>query len=305
MTYSIVARDPETGAMGVGVQSHYFGAGRVVPWAEAGVGAIATQSVVEVSYGPKGLDLMRDGASATEALEKLVAADELSVVRQVAMVDATGATAVHTGPGCVAQAGDRAADQVTAQANMMEKDTVWGAMIDAYQGAAGADLAGRILAALEAAEAEGGDVRGKQSAAILIVSGERTDAPWDARLVDLRVDDSDAPLAELRRLVTYDRAFARMSGVLFSGLPFASEIDPAAPELEHALSELAACQAVVGDNREPTIWSAVLLSKAGRDDEARQHLERAKATNARWATFIAALPGAGVLPPDCSLLTDG
>jgi uncharacterized Ntn-hydrolase superfamily protein len=304
VTYSIVARDPETGALGVGVQSHYFGAGRVVPWAEAGVGAVATQSVVEVSYGPNGLDLMRAGTSAGDALAQLVAGDELSVVRQVAMVDATGSTATHTGAGCVAQAGDSAADQVTAQANMMEKDTVWDAMIAAYRDAAGQDLAGRILAALEAAETEGGDVRGKQSAAILVVSGERTDAPWDARQVDLRVDDSDAPLVELRRLVEFDRAFTRMSGVLFSGLPFAPEIDPAAPELEHALTELAAAQAVVGDNREPTIWAAVLLAKAGRVDEARKQLAYANETNPRWSIFLAALPGAGVLPPDSPLLQD-
>jgi uncharacterized Ntn-hydrolase superfamily protein len=302
MTYSIVARDRETGALGIGVQSHYFGAGRVVPWAEAGVGAVATQSVVEVSYGPKGLDLMRAGATASDALAQLVAADPLAVVRQVAMVDAAGATATHTGAGCVAQAGDRATDQVTAQANMMERATVWDAMISAYQGAVGQDLAGRILAALEAAEAEGGDVRGKQSAAILVVSGERSDTPWDERLVDLRVDDSDAPLPELRRLVELNRAFARMSGVLFSGLPFAPEIDPSAPELEHALAELTAVQAAVGDNREPTIWAAVLLAKAGRADEARKQLAFATETNARWTTFLAALPAAGVLPPDSPLL---
>ena len=302
MTYSIVARDPQTGQLGVGVQSHYFGAGRVVPWAEAGVGAVATQSVVEVSYGPKGLELMRAGASAGEALEKLVAGDDLSVVRQVAMVDASGTTAVHTGAGCVAQAGDRTSEQVSAQANMMERATVWNAMIEAYERSDEPDLAGRILAALEAAEAEGGDVRGKQSAAILVVSGERTDAPWDARMVDLRVDDHTAPLVELRRLVEFDRAFSKMSGVLFSGLPFAPEVDPSAPELQHALDELEAAQAVVGENREPTIWSAVLLAKAGRVDEARERLEFAKITNDRWPAFLAALPAAGVLPADSPLL---
>src|SRR4051812_36845146 len=155
MTYSIVARDPETGALGVGVQSHYFGAGAIVPWAEAGVGAVATQAVPEIGHGPRGLAAMRDGASATEALRSLVERDEMSPLRQVAMIDAEGDVAVHTGAACVAAAGDTTRSQVSAQANMVLRATVWEAMTDAYERTAGG-LSTRILAALDAAEAEGG-----------------------------------------------------------------------------------------------------------------------------------------------------
>jgi len=205
MTYSIVARDPDTGELGIGVQSHYFDVGPVVPWAEAGVGAVATQSVVEVGYGPRGLALMRDGVRASDALAQLVAADELEMVRQVAMVDASGDVAVHTGAGCVGAAGDAGGVQVTAQANMMVRDTVWGAMVDAYRTTDG-DLAARILAALAAAQAEGGDARGQQSAALLVVERDGGYAGLSDTLVDLRVDDHERPVDELRRLFRLHQA---------------------------------------------------------------------------------------------------
>ena len=181
MTYSIVARDPDTGSLGIAVQSHFFGVGRIVPWAEPGVGAVATQAFAEVSYGPLGLDLMRAGRSAPEALAQLVQADPGADTRQVAMVDAGGNVAAHTGARCVAAAGDSADDQVTAQANMVADDSCWPAMVAAYTSASGG-LAGRLLAALDAAENEGGDVRGRQSAAILIVAGEPTPRPWESVL---------------------------------------------------------------------------------------------------------------------------
>jgi uncharacterized Ntn-hydrolase superfamily protein len=303
MTYSIVARDPQTGDLGVAVQSHYFGTGRVVTWAEAGVGAVATQSIVEVSYGPHGLDLMREGVAADAALARLVAADPMEMVRQVAMVDATGVVGTHTGAGCVAQAGHLSGHQVSAQANMMERDTVWAAMIAAYEGASGSDLAGRLLVALEAAEAEGGDVRGKQSAALLVVSGPRSDAPWDQRTVDLRVDDAEVPLAELRRLVDVNRAVARMTTVFGGGLLFAPELAADGPELAGALDHLAAAQAGLGANREPSFWSAALLAKAGRIDEARQQLAFASETNSRWPDFLHSIAAAGVLAADNPLVT--
>ena len=302
MTYSIVARDPDTGALGIGVQSHYFDVGPVVPWAEAGVGAVATQSVVEVGYGPRGLALMRDGMRASEALAQLVAADELEMVRQVAMVDASGDVGVHTGAACVGAAGDAGGLQVTAQANMMVRDTVWGAMVEAYGSAAG-DLAARILAALEAAQAEGGDARGQQSAALLVVDGQRSDAPWQHVLFDLRVDDHPQPIAELGRLVEYARAFRLVTGVFEGGLLFAPVIDATMhAALEDALTDLDAAQAVVGDNREPTFWQGVLLAKAGRIDEARTKLAHARATNDEWPGFLRRLPASGLLPDDASLL---
>jgi uncharacterized Ntn-hydrolase superfamily protein len=302
MTYSIVARDPDTGDLGVAVQSHYFGTGRVVTWAEAGVGAVATQSIPEVAYGPHGLDLMRSGVPADQALAQLVAADPMEVVRQVAFVDANGVVGTHTGAGCVSQAGHTSGHQVSVQANMMERDTVWGAMLEAYEGAAGPDLAGRLLAALDAAEAEGGDVRGKQSAALLVVSGPRTDRPWDQRTVDLRVDDAEVPLAELRRLVEVNRAVARMTSVFGSGLLFAP-VQDGSPELAQALADLAAAQQGLGDNREPSFWASTLLAKAGRLDEARQQLAFACETNPRWPIFLRSVAAAGVLPADSPLLT--
>ena len=197
-TYSIVARDPATGNFGVAVQSHWFQVGAAVPWAEAGVGAVATQSFVRIDYGPLGLSLMRAGRSADEALQSLLATDAQRDVRQVAMVDRGGAVAAWTGPKCIQAAGHATGKGYSVQANLMDRPTVWPAMARAYESADG-DFAARLLAALEAAEREGGDIRGRQSAALLIVRAESTGRPWEDRLVDLRVDDHAAPLPELRR----------------------------------------------------------------------------------------------------------
>lgn len=205
-TYSIVARDPATGEMGVAVQSHWFSVGAIVPWAEAGVGAVATQSFVEPSYGPLGLALMRAGRSAPEALKALVSTDAGEAVRQVAMVDAEGRVAAHTGANAIFAAGHREGEGYSTQANMMENATVWDAMARAFESAEG-DLAERLLAALEAAEGEGGDLRGRQSAAIVVVSATSTGKPWVDRKFDLRVEDHPTPVPELRRLVRLQRAY--------------------------------------------------------------------------------------------------
>jgi uncharacterized Ntn-hydrolase superfamily protein len=295
MTYSIVARDPATGAIGVAVESHYFGVGRVVTWAESGVGAVATQSVPETAYGPRGIELMRCGSSARSALETLVGSDPQRFVRQVAMIDAGGEVAVHTGELCLAEAGHATGHQVSVQANLMEKPTVWGAMLCAFEARAGDDLPLRLLAALDAAEAEGGDLRGKQSAAMLVVSGTRSDAPWDQRIVDLRVDDHPDPLGELRRLLELNRAFDRLARLFVGGLLF-GPIAADAPELERSLSELDATQRALGANREPTFWQAVLLAKAGRLEEARRKLALACDTNPRWRLLVARLAPCGILP---------
>ena len=200
MTYSIVARDPETGELGIGVQTGTFGVGAGVPWAEAGVGAVATQSVTDQSYGPFGLELLKSGRSAEEALAGLVASDSKQRFRQAGMVDAEGRSAAHTGDGCIRDCGHLVGDGFTVQPNMMASDTVWGAMATAYEAAEGT-LAQRLLAALDAAEGEGGDFRGPQSAAILVVKGEPTGFRWKGRVTDLRVDDHDDPLGELWRLL--------------------------------------------------------------------------------------------------------
>lgn len=304
MTYSIVARDPENGDLGVAVQSHYFGTGRLVTWAEAGVGAVATQSIVDVSYGPKGLELMRSGITAEDSLSRLLAADSGQALRQVAMVDANGVVAAHTGAGCVGCAGDQQAQQVSVQANMMERETVWGAMIEAYQAAADLRLAERLLGAMEAAESEGGDVRGTQSAAILVVSGQRSEAPWEQKRVDLRVDDAEAPLPEIRRLLEVHRAVERMTEVFDGELLFSPTVNPNDPALATTIENLQAAQAGLGANREPSVWLAMLLAKVGRIEEARERLAFAMQTNQRWPQFLHSLADAGMLPTDNALLQD-
>src|SRR5437899_3340195 len=187
-TFSIVARDSVTGELGVAVQSHWFSVGPLVPWAEAGVGAVATQSFVDPAYGPLGLELMRTGKTARQSLEGILASDPGREVRQVAMVDARGGVAAHTGKKCIPAAGHIEGEQFTVEANLMLNDKVWPAMAKAYRETKG-DLAERMLAALDAAQTAGGDIRGRQSAAILIVSGKPTGKPWDDRIMDLRVED--------------------------------------------------------------------------------------------------------------------
>src|SRR5438874_8545828 len=206
MTCSIVARDSETGEFGVAVQSHYFQVGPTVPWAIAGVGAVATQSMVNVSFGPLGIDYMRAGYPAEQALKALLAGDSEPQSRQVSLVDAQGNVATHTGTKCIPAAGHRIGDGFSVQANLMEKDTVWDAMFEAYTNSE-EPLAERMMAALDAAEAEGGDIRGKQSAAMLIVKGTWSGRPWEDRTIDLRVEDHPEPLGELRRLIQIRRAY--------------------------------------------------------------------------------------------------
>jgi uncharacterized Ntn-hydrolase superfamily protein len=295
MTYSIVARDPKTGQLGVAVQSHFFGVGRLAQWAEPGAGAVATQSFVEPSYGFRGLELMRAGRSAPDILEELLAADPAADARQVGMIDAAGRTAVHTGAGCVAAAGSRSSEQVVAQANMMERASSWEAMVDAYEGASG-DLTDRLLAALDAAEAEGGDIRGRQSAVILVVAAEASGEPWKDVVVDVRVDDHPRPLDELRRLVDVSRVWGQLLGWFATDGLMSGELTAAPGDIERTLGELTAAQSVLGDNLEPTFWRGVLLARAGRLDEARSELGRAVASNPRFGEFLRRLPASGMLP---------
>jgi uncharacterized Ntn-hydrolase superfamily protein len=287
-TYSIVARDPATGQLGVAVQSHWFSVGAIVPWAEAGVGAVATQSFVEPGYGPLGLTLMRAGKSAPAALKSLLAGDPQADVRQVAMIDAQGRVAAHTGAYCVDAAGHRMGANYSAQANLMLKDTVWDAMAKAFENAKG-DLADRLLAALEAAQAEGGDIRGKQSAAIVVVSGRPTGRPWADRLFDLRVEDHPEPVAELKRLVKLQRAYTRMNAgdELFSNNDIAG-----------AVREYSAAEKLVPENVEMVFWHAVTLANAKKVEEALPLFKRVFAADSAWATLIPRLPKSRLLPDD-------
>lgn len=288
-TYSIVARDSATGRMGVAVQSHWFSVGSVVPFAEPGVGAVATQSFVDPRYGPLGLELMRYGRTAEEALEALVTTDDGRAVRQVAMVDANGTVAAHTGENAVQKAGHRTGAQYSVQANMMENDTVWPAMAEAYESAEG-DLASRLLAALEAAQAEGGDIRGKQSAALVVVRAEPTGRRWDDRLFDLRIEDHEAPVQELKRLVRMQRAYRKLN----EGDERVTEGDVrAAMESYRTAMDLVPDEAT---NGEAPFWVGITLASEDRVDDAIPYLRRAYAQNEQWATLVERLPEAGLLP---------
>lgn len=291
MTYSIVARDTGSGDLGVAVQSRWFSVGSVVSWAEAGVGAVATQSLAELSYGPEGLDLMREGATAPEALRTLTDRDERAEVRQVAMVDAAGRVAVHTGPGSVAAFGDRTGDGYSCQANMMERDTVWDAMARAYEETEG-DLASRLMAALRAAEDEGGDMRGRQSAAILVVGGERGDRPWERRM-DLRVEDHPDPVGELDRLVTIKRAYDLME----QGEVLADDGD-----FQAAAAAYGGATDLVPADDQALFWQALILVGAGDLDGARRIMDRARAARPAWGPFLRRVADAGLFVGDAEAL---
>ncbi len=291
-TYSIVARDAATGELGVAVQSHWFSVGSHVPWAEAGVGAVATQSFTDPTYGKLGLDLMRAGRSAPDALKGLLAADEGRDVRQVAMIDAAGRVKAHTGAKCIVAAGHHIGKDYSVQANLMRNDKVWPAMAKAFEGAKG-NLAERMLAALEAAEAVGGDIRGKQSAALIVVSGKPTGRPWQDRVYDLRVDDSPAPLPELRRLVKLQTAYNLMN-----------EGDTAVEKKDDAgaLKAYAAAEALAPGNAEMIYWHAVALVTMKRVDEALPLFKKVFAMDPSWAELTPRMPKAGLLPDDPKLI---
>jgi uncharacterized Ntn-hydrolase superfamily protein len=277
----------------VAVQSHFFGVGPIVSWAEAGVGAVATQSLVEPAYGPRGLALMGEGKSAPAALDQLISDDEGEAVRQVAMVDSGGRVAVHTGMRCIAHAGHAIGEQVSAQANMMERDTVPRAMIRAYTEARGEPLAERMLAALHAAEREGGDIRGRQSAAMVVVAGCPTGSPVRDKPIDLRVEDHRDPVGELQRLVGLNRAYARAS----AGDDAAGEGDMAT-----ALAEYEAAHRAQPDNLELTFWHGLALADNGREEEAVRMLRPVFEAHPGWVELLKRLPAAGLFPDDGELI---
>lgn len=294
-TYSIVARDSATGQLGVAVQSHWFSVGPIVPWAEAGVGAVATQSFVDPAYGPLGLELMRAGRSGPEALRALVSVDADAAVRQVAMIDARGRVDAYTGSRAIFAAGHHVGDGYSVQANLMDRPEVWPAMARAYEAADG-DLAERLLQAMEAAEREGGDIRGRQSAAIVVVAAEGTGRPWADRIVDLRVEDHPDPLAELRRLLTLSRVYRALS----EGDEWMTrgDVDRAYEAYQRGLA-LAPDAATGG---EAAFWTGITLAGVGRVDDAIPLLVRAQAAHAAWAELVPRLPASGLLPDDPALV---
>jgi len=293
-TFSIVARDPATGEMGVAVQSHWFSVGSIVTWAEAGVGAIATQSFVDPGYGVRGLELMRRGVAAPAALEQLVKADSQRDGRQVAMIDTRGRVSAYTGKSAIAAAGHVGGDNFSAQANLMANDRVWPAMAKAFETTTG-DLADRMLAALEAAQAVGGDIRGRQSAAILIVKGKSSGRPWAGadRVFDLRVDDAPEPIVELKRLIRLQRAYGHAN----HGEELMTE-----KKVEAALEEYKTAAALAPEILELPFWHAVTLASIGREPEATPIFKAVFAKEPVWADLVQRLPAAGLFPNDQSLI---
>jgi len=291
-TYSIVARDARTGELGVAVQSHWFGVGRLVCWVEAGVGVVASQAMVEVSYGPKGLARMSAGVEARRALAELLAVDAERDLRQVAMVDASGRVAVHTGARCIALAGHEVGEGFACQANMMSSGAVWPAMARAFREATG-DLAERMLASLEAAEAAGGDLRGAQSAAMRIARAQSTGSVWDDVLLDLRVEDHGEPNRELRRLVNLNRAYRHMN----QGDALLGQND-----VPGALAEYRQAAEIAPQIAELPFWQAVTLADLGHLEQATALFRTVFQRDPRLRVLLERLPAAGLWHGDIDTL---
>ena len=285
-TYSIVARDAATGEMGVAVQSHWFSVGSIVTWAEAGVGAIATQSFVDPAYGPRGLELMKSGLSAEQALEALLLVDEGRDVRQVAFVDTNGTIAAHTGAKCIEAAGHHVGEGYSVQANMMLNDKVVPAMARAYESTEG-DLADRLMAALAAAQSVGGDIRGKQSAAMLIVKAESTGQSWADRVLELRIEDHPTPIAELERLLTVHRAYEHMN---------AGDVAVEHEDLKLAMTEYGAAAELLPGNVEVQYWAAVTLATSGGLEQALPMFREVFAADSNWIELTRRLLKPGIIP---------
>lgn len=301
MTYSIVARDKETGELGVAVQSHWFSVGSAVTWARAGVGAVATQAMAEISYGPLGLELMSSGKSANEAIEALLKADPKSETRQVAFVDSKGNVSVHTGKKCIPYAGHVKGDGFSCEANLMRNGTIWDAMARDFKKTSRVSkkdrlpLAERLISSLEAAEEAGGDIRGKQSAAILVVSPTVAPNSWSGRLVDLRVEDFPKPLPELKRLLRLQR-----------GYEWANKGDELlnAGKFEESLKAYEKAGQLAPDLEELEFWQGVSLVQVKKLKHAKPIFKKVFKKNKDWMQVTKSLPKIGLLPKDPMVLRE-
>ncbi|MFC4262758.1 DUF1028 domain-containing protein [Ferruginibacter yonginensis] len=285
-TFSIVARDPQTGEMAVGVQSHWFSVGTAVPWGEAGVGVVATQSFVNKSYGPLGLQLMKNGVTATDALQQLLDKDAGKEVRQVAMIDAKGNVNAYTGKNCIDYANHIVGNNYSVQSNMMLNNTVCKAMAAAYEKNNDKPLAERVLAALQAAQQAGGDIRGKQSAAILVVAGQATAQPWNDKKIDLRVDDHITPLVELARLLKLYRAYEHMD---------AGDLASEKNDMPLAMKEYGTAMSMFPKNLEMQYWTAITLANNKKIKEAAAILQKIYKQDNNWRLLTQRLPKVGLL----------
>ncbi|MHA2247028.1 MAG: DUF1028 domain-containing protein [Candidatus Hodarchaeales archaeon] len=285
-TYSIVARDPKTGEMGVGVQSHWFSVGSVVSWGEAGVGVVATQSFINKSFGLRGLELLKQEKSPQEALKFLLSDDEGKDIRQVAILDKEGRVATHTGTKCIKHAGHRVGYNFSVQANMMLTDEVWTAMAEAFQNNTELRLPERIIKSLEAAESAGGDIRGKQSAALLVVEGEAPKKKWEDPLIDLRIADHEEPLNELNRLMRLWRAYELMN---------IADRSMEQGNMERALKEYNAAQTMCPDNLEMKYWTAVSLANTNNITQALELFKEVFKKDENWRRLTERLPEVDLL----------
>ncbi len=274
-TYSIVARDPETGEMGVAVQSHWFSVGSIVAWGEAGIGVVATQSFVNPSFGPRGLELMKSGMTAEEALDLLIASDESREFRQLAILDAKGNVKAFTGNKCIEGAGHLIGNNYSVQANLMLNDLVPKAMAEAFEKTKG-PLAERMVAAMEAAQNVGGDIRGQQSASILVVRGKSTGNLWEDRLIDLRVEDHLQPVDEIKRLLKVYRAYEHMNNG-----DYAVEKN----DMELAMKEYSAAMNMFPENLEMKYWTAIALVNVGQLEKALPMFKDIFSKNENWKTL--------------------
>lgn len=285
-TYSIVARDTVTGEMAVGVQSHWFSVGSLVSWGKAGVGVVATQSFVNPSYGPEGLELMANGVSAEQALTQLIEKDEGRAYRQIAFLDASGNVSGFTGENCVEAAEDLQGKNFSVQANMMLYDKVVPAMAEAFVQYSDYPLAERVVEALKAAQEAGGDIRGKQSAALIVVGPERTTKSWEDKKIDLRVDDHKNPLQELSRLLKVARAYEHMNK---------GDLAVEEGNMEKALLEYGTAEKMFPENLEMKFWKAVALANSGSLEEAKTIFKKVFEEDKNWKEMITRLPASGIL----------
>lgn len=285
-TYSIVARDEVTGEMAVAVQSHWFSVGTVVSWAEAGVGAIATQSFVNKSFGPRGLTMLKAGLTAREVLDSLLSSDEGRDVRQLAIVDSKGNVAVHTGSKCIDFASHQMGKSYSTQANMMLNSTVPDAMSQAFQKNADKPLGERMILALEAGEAAGGDIRGRQSAALIVVPAKSDGKPWDERTVDLRLDDHPEPIRELRRLYFVHLAYQHMNN---------GDLAIEKNDMKLAMKEYNAAMKLMPSNLEMQFWTGITLANNKQMDQALPILQKVFRQNGQWRELTSRLPKVNLL----------
>lgn len=285
-TFSIVARDKNTGEMAVGVQSHWFSVGSIVSWGKSGVGVVATQSFVNPAYGPNGLKLMSEGKNAQEALDFLVAKDEGRDVRQVAMLDVHGHSSAYTGKSCIIYANQIVGENFSVQANMMLNDKVVPVMAKAFKENSHLPLAERVLKVLQAAQRAGGDIRGKQSAALIVVGPEIVKEPWKDKLIDLRVDDHKEPLAELERLLNVHRAYAFMNQ---------GDLAVEHQDMIAALEAYGAAEKLFPNNLEMKYWKAVAMAGNNQLEASLEIFKTVFEADENWRELTRRLPKSGLL----------